>query len=58
MFRSQKGIGKITQELLQQSSDAVDVMIEVFGISEIKSRVLRVYQAMISSHRGVYADAS
>lgn len=38
MLECQEGIRKVTEELLQQAGDAVDIVIKVLGVPKVESR--------------------
>ena len=54
VLRSQERIGQVSEELLQKAGDAVHVMEEVFGVSEIKSRIggVCLMSGKVSNRRG------
>ena len=43
VLHGQERVGQVAEELLQQTRHAVDIMIEVLGISEVQRRARRVY---------------
>ena len=62
MLEGEQGVGQITEELLQQACNAVHIMVEVFGVSEVKGRVRRfceyVSQGSLAVTKGSYPPVS